>query len=96
MANKNCKAKHGQQGFTLIEILVALFIFVIVVTTIFGSYNSVFSNAESIKDDMTSYEMAKNCLNRMIIDLQSLHVSLPPAYSMYPFSTASASEVITY
>jgi general secretion pathway protein J len=74
--------RHPAKGFTLIEILVALFIFAIVATTIFGSYNSVFSNAESIKDDMTSYEMAKNCLNRMIIDLQSLHVSLPPAYSI--------------
>ena len=26
MANKNCKAKHGQQGFTLIELLVVLVI----------------------------------------------------------------------
>ena len=69
-------------GFTLLEILVALFIFAIVATTIFGSYNSVFSSAESIKEDMTFYEMAKNCLNRITIDLQSLYVSLPPAYSL--------------
>ncbi|UCH21759.1 MAG: type II secretion system protein [Deltaproteobacteria bacterium] len=70
-----------QKGFTLIEMLVTIFIFAIIAATIFGSYNSVFSNAATIKDDMMAYEMAKSCLNRMILDLQSVYISLTPAYS---------------
>ena len=67
-------------GFTLLEILIAIFIFSVIVTTIFASYNSVFSNSESIDQGITTYEMSKNCLNRMAIDLKSIHVSLPPEY----------------
>lgn len=68
-------------GFTLVEILVAIFIFAIVVTTVFGSYHTVFSNIEAINASASVYETAKNCLNRMIIDLKSIHVSMPPEYS---------------
>jgi prepilin-type N-terminal cleavage/methylation domain-containing protein len=35
-------------GFTLLEILIAIFIFSVIVTTIFASYNSVFSNSKTI------------------------------------------------
>ena len=67
-------------GFTLLEILIAIFIFAIIITTVFASYRMVFSNTDTINKDITSYEMARNCLNRMIMDLQSVHVSLPPGY----------------
>lgn len=68
-------------GFTLLEIMIAIFIFGIVVTTLFASYNSVLSGAETIDQGITSYKMAKNCLSRMILDLESAHVSLPPEYT---------------
>jgi len=73
-------------GFTLLEILIAIFIFAILVTTIFGSYHSVFTAAEEINQGVTSYEMARNCLNRMIFDLESIHLSLPPQYAPPDFS----------
>jgi general secretion pathway protein J len=60
---------------------VTIFIFAIIATTIFGSYNSVFSNAAELKADMAASEMAKNCLNRMAMDFQSMYISLPPVYS---------------
>jgi general secretion pathway protein J len=59
---------------------VALAIFAILATTIFGSYNMVFSSAEPIQSGISDFEMAQNCINRMRIDLRSLHVALPPAY----------------
>ena len=74
--------RYPGHGFTLLEILIAIFIFAIIVTTIFVSYNSVFSGAETIDKGITSYEMAKSCFNRMILDLQSIHVSLPPEYAL--------------
>jgi general secretion pathway protein J len=67
-------------GFTLIEILIAIFIFSIIVTIIFASYNSVFVNAETTDQGIISHEMAKNCINRMIIDIESIHISRYPEY----------------
>lgn len=68
-------------GFTLLEILIAIFIFAVIVTTIFASFRTVFSNTDVIQTGQTYYETAKSCLNRMTIDLQSIHVVLPPAYT---------------
>lgn len=69
------------RGFTLLELLVAIFIFAIIVTTIFVSYSSILSGNETADQGTAAYEMAKNCLNRMIVDLESIHLSLPPGYS---------------
>lgn len=69
------------RGFTLLEIMVAIFIFAVVVTTIFFSYDTLFSGNKAIDRSTVSYEMAKNCLDRMITDLKSVYVSLPPEYS---------------
>jgi general secretion pathway protein J len=68
-------------GFTLIEILIAISIFAIVVTTIFGSYRSVFSDVETMGKGTEINEMARNCLERMALDLQSLHIAAPPLYT---------------
>jgi len=68
-------------GFTLLEVLVAIFIFAIVVTTIFGSFNSVFSRGEHIQADAALHEMARRCLDRMATDLGQIHVAQRPAYA---------------
>jgi len=68
-------------GFTLLEIMVAIFIFAIIVTTIFTSYSTLLSGNKSSDQGTAPYEMAKNCLNRMTVDLESIHVTLPPGYS---------------
>jgi general secretion pathway protein J len=69
-------------GFTLIEILIAIFIFSIVVTTIFGSFNFVFGKIDVIEEGMDAYEMAKDSLDRMTVDLESLFILQPPAYKI--------------
>lgn len=74
------KNRKTDPGFTLIEILIAMFIFGIIVTTIFGSFNAVFSTADDIDQGMVSYEMAKSCLDRMILDLRSIKVSSGVGY----------------
>ena len=75
-------------GFTLLEILVAIFIFAVIVTTLFGSYNLVFSNVKNIHEGTALYEMAKNCLNRMVVDLTSAYVSPPSGYTPPEFNEA--------
>lgn len=71
----------GDHGFTLLEIMIAIFIFAIIITTIFTSYNALLSGNETSDQGTAPYEMAKNCLNRMIVDLESIHLTLPPGYS---------------
>jgi len=78
--------RHPDSGFTLLEIMIAIFIFAIIVTTIFGSYNTVFTGAEVINEGVTSYETARTCMNRMVFDLESIHVFLPPQYSPPDFN----------
>lgn len=79
--NTVVRYQKQDSGFTLLEILIAIFIFAVIVTTVFASYNSIFSDAESIDQGITSYEMAKNCLKRMTIDLESIYVTLYPKYA---------------
>jgi general secretion pathway protein J len=76
-------AASGQRpdtGFTLMEILVAIAILAIVVTTVLASFNSVFSTTEVLDENANLYEMAKNCLKRMALDLESIHVTQRPIY----------------
>lgn len=73
-------------GFTLFEIFIAIFIFAIIITTILGSYRAVFSNVDAIYEGIEVYEMAKNCLNRMIIDLNSIYIVKEPLYSKPEFN----------
>ncbi|MGA8179309.1 MAG: type II secretion system protein GspJ [Desulfobacterales bacterium] len=78
------RASAGQVengGFTLLEIMIAIFIFAVVITTIFTSYSSVSSGNKIIDQDTASYEMATNCLNRMVMDLKSIHLTLAPGYT---------------
>lgn len=67
-------------GFTLIEILVAISIFAIVVSILFGSFSFLFSRADRVKDDIAVYQQGRICFDRLTRDLHSLYVALPPAY----------------
>ena len=68
------------RGFTLMEILLAFLILGIVLTTILASFNAVFSTTETLKNSSRYYDMAKNCLNRMTLDLGAFYITQPPLY----------------
>lgn len=72
--------RSAPRGFTLLEILIAIFIFAVVITTVFGSFNFVFGKIGIIEESQTTYEMAKDCLNRISIDLASAYFRQSPAY----------------
>ena len=72
-------------GFTLMEILLAFLILAIVVSTILGSFNAVFSTTDTLENSGKYYAMAKNCLNRMSLDLNALYVTQPPYYKKPEF-----------
>ncbi|MBI5062515.1 MAG: hypothetical protein HZB87_03335 [Desulfatitalea sp.] len=62
------------------EILVAMSIFAIVTTLIFGTFEGVFSNADHVTKSSAIYEMADACLGRVTTDLRAIHVMQTPRY----------------
>jgi general secretion pathway protein J len=76
---------HPDSGFTLMEILLAFLILAIVVSTILGSFNAVFSTTDTLDNSGKYYAMAKNCLNRMSLDLNAVYVTQPPYYKKPEF-----------
>jgi general secretion pathway protein J len=58
-------------GFTLIEILLAVFILGIVMSTVYASYTGTFRIIRDTQEDAEIYGMARSALDRMVRDLQS-------------------------
>ena len=77
----------GKSGFTLMEILLAIMILAIVVTTVVASFNAVFSTTDTLDNSAKYYDMAKNCLNRITLDLEGLYIQQPPLYKPPEFDT---------
>ncbi len=69
----------------MIEILLAFLILGIVVTTVLASFNAVFSTTDALNSSSRYFDMAKNCLMRMTLDLEAAHVQQPPLYKKPEF-----------
>lgn len=72
---------EGNRGFTLIELLVAITMFGIVATILYGSLNAILSRTNAIARASDNFEMAKNCMERMTLDLTGIYVDPFPLYS---------------
>lgn len=62
------------RGFTLLELLIAVTMLVIVLTTLYGSYRSILTRSPWIENEIRSQEMARICLNQMLADLGAVYV----------------------
>ncbi len=74
------KAVDRRQGFTLIEILTAVFILSIVVSLVMGSFGGIFEGADHINLGTDLHEMGSACMNRIANDLKAIHVASYPRY----------------
>jgi len=72
MANRHAKTTAGRSGFTLVEILIAIFILSVVMATVYGSYSSIFKTSRETEAELEIYKMSRTALDRMIKDLSSL------------------------
>lgn len=72
---------NRHKGFTLVEVLVAVTIFGIAVSTLFASFNIIISHIDPINDGLDDYEMAQAAMDRIKKDLISLCLTLDPVYS---------------
>lgn len=60
------------KGFTLIEILIAVFILAIVLSTVYASYTGTFRIIRAAETDAELYGMARTVLGRMTRDLEAV------------------------
>lgn len=67
-------------GFTLVEVLVAITIFAIAVSTLFASFNLVISKIDPINAGLDDYDMARTAMDRIQKDLAGLCLTHAPAY----------------
>ena len=67
---------RGREGFTLLEILLAMFIFAIVLSTLYTAYTGTFRNVDETESQADIYRMARIALERMAEDLESAYI--PP------------------
>ena len=74
------KAVINRQGFTLIEILTAVFILAIVVSLVMGSFGGLFEGTDRINLGTDLHEMGSACMNRITNDLKAIHVATYPRY----------------
>lgn len=78
------KTIFSRGGFTLVEILLALTIFAIAMTTLFTAFNTVISGVEPLKSGMNDFKSARIAMDRIKTDLMSLCLTLDPAYLLPP------------
>lgn len=67
-------------GFTLLEILVAVFIFAIVMTTLFSSFGSFITTGRALTESVEIQESLRCPMGVMETDLMSVVVRQPPQY----------------
>jgi general secretion pathway protein J len=60
------------RGFTLLEILLAIFILAIVMSTVFASYTGTLRVVEDSRYGNDVYAMARNTMKRIIADMESI------------------------
>ena len=60
------------RGFTLLEILIAIAILAVVMTTIYAAFSGTLTVIKELDDDSRAYSMARMTLDRMNRDLSSL------------------------
>ncbi len=64
----------------MVEILIAIFIFSIIITTVFGSYRATSEQIEIVSKNRHLSEMGRNCIDRMARDLMAIWVVQLPEY----------------
>lgn len=76
----SAKPSAPSPGFTLLEILVAVFILATVVTTVLASFNMVFSTSGALEASATVFETGKTSLARIVYDIENVFVLDRPIY----------------
>ncbi|KPK30985.1 MAG: hypothetical protein AMK69_01875 [Nitrospira bacterium SG8_3] len=72
---------RDRAGFTLLEILLAMVIFAIVLSTLYTAYTGTFRNMDETESQADIYRMARIALERIAEDLESAYI---PPWALSP------------
>jgi len=75
MTGQSIKRNIRTKGFTLVEIMIAILILGLVLSTVYAAYSSTMKIVHDIEYENHLYKMARTAMNRMIKDLSSLQLS---------------------
>ena len=75
MTGQPIKLNIRSGGFTLVEIMIAIFILGLVMATVYVSYSGILKTSHQLEEEGNIYKMARTSMDRMIKDLSSLQMS---------------------
>lgn len=83
-----------RSGFTLVEVLLAILIFGVMMTALYGAFHLQFMNTDAVEQNMRLNEAALTCLHQMSKDLQSLTITNKLMYN--PSTVAEKADVYRF
>jgi prepilin-type N-terminal cleavage/methylation domain-containing protein len=75
MTGQPLKNTVCSKGFTLVEIMIAILILGLVLSTVYAAYSSTMKTVHDIEYQNNLYKMSRTAMDRMIKDLSSLQMS---------------------
>jgi general secretion pathway protein J len=75
MIDQPIKKNIRVSGFTLVEIMIAILILGLVLSTVYAAYSSTMKIVRDIEYEGHLYKMARTTMDRMVKDLSSLQLS---------------------
>jgi general secretion pathway protein J len=75
MTDQPIKKNIRSKGFTLVEIMIAILILGLVLSTVYAAYSGTMKIVRDIEYQNNLYKMARTAIDRMIKDLSSLQLS---------------------
>jgi prepilin-type N-terminal cleavage/methylation domain len=75
MTDQPIKKNIRTKGFTLVEIMIAILILGLVLSTVYASYSSTMKIVHDLEYESQLYKTARTAMDRMIKDLSSLQMS---------------------
>ncbi|MGB5217214.1 MAG: prepilin-type N-terminal cleavage/methylation domain-containing protein [Smithella sp.] len=66
---------HRRTGFTLVEVLISIFILSVVMSTVYVAYSGTLKVSRQMEEEGNTYKMARITMDRIIRDLSSLQTS---------------------
>jgi prepilin-type N-terminal cleavage/methylation domain-containing protein len=67
--------QQPRSGFTLVEVMISIFILGLVMATVYVSYSGILKTSHQVEEEGSIYKMARTSMDRMIKDLSSLQTS---------------------
>ncbi len=70
----------ASQGFTLLEVVIAIGLFSVIISVVLVAFSRTMVNVAAIQDTAFAYETAKSAMDRIVTDLESIRISMPPDF----------------